>query len=587
MGFIPEEKIAELQATADIVEVVSDYIPLKRAGESYKALCPFHHEKTPSFVVSPKKQIYHCFGCGVGGNVFKFLMAMEKIDFPEAVRALGRRYGIELGETRAERTERDSQKEALYRTNELATAFYERLLFERPEGATAREYLERRSIGREAARKFRLGFSPTGWDGLIRHAEQHGVGTDLLEKTGLALKGKTGGYYDRFRGRLIFPIFDPLGRIIAFGARSLDGSEPKYLNSPEGPLFSKGRNLYGINFFRREARQNVIGVVEGYTDVIMAHQNGFNWFVASLGTAFTKEHARLMRRYSAERVIILFDADTAGQKASLRSLGFLLEEDLDVEVVTLPEGYDPCDYIAEKGIGPFEACIQEARDIVGYKLSLARECPEWGSPSERAGTVDELLEIVGRTSNPIKRDLYIKQISESVDVAESILRERMRGLRRRETVRRAPMDERVRAWPKMPRFELPLVEIMLRDPDTLPGIREKVSVDRFSDAELRHIAEEAYRLLDELGRPPESSEIMAHLRREGSLRVASAILAGDAGKKIWDPDELIRRMNRQYAKVRKKELQALIAKAQQEGDGESEKELLKEFSRLSDSILWR
>ncbi|HEY7205217.1 MAG TPA: DNA primase, partial [Methylomirabilota bacterium] len=317
-GGFSQQHLDEIRARIDIVEIVGQFVKLKRAGENWKGLCPFHTEKTPSFTVNPKRNIYHCFGCGAGGDAFSFLMRQDRVAFPEAVRALADRAGVALPDAGGRAPEAESKLEGLRRVMALAAEFYTHSLWERG-GEKARAYLEQRGVDAEVARRFGLGFAPEGWNALLTVMARQGIGEDALVQAGLALPRQNGpGFYDRFRGRLLFPIRDVQGRVVAFGGRALSGEEPKYLNSPETALYVKGQMLYALDVAKTAIRERSRAIiVEGYLDCLMAHQHGFDETVAALGTAFTAAQLGLLRRY-ADEVLALFDADAAGQKASSR-----------------------------------------------------------------------------------------------------------------------------------------------------------------------------------------------------------------------------------------------------------------------------
>ena len=389
-GGFPPQLIEEIRSRVDLVDLIGQFVPLRRAGENWKARCPFHAEKTPSFMVNPKKGIFHCFGCGAGGDAFGFLMRQDRLSFPEAVRALAKLAGVPLPEER--RAEADGQREALYRALDLAARFYAEVLWSRPEGAQARQYLTARKVDPEVARRFGLGYAPEGWDHLLTFLKGSGVSEELQAQAGLALPRQTGsGFYDRFRGRLIFAIRDPQGRPIAFGGRALGSEEPKYLNSPETPLFVKGATLYALDLARSAIREkNRALIVEGYLDCLMAHQHGFTETVAALGTAFTAAQLALLRRYSSE-LIMFFDADAAGQKASKRqeeligaltdiqALGWAVArtaspegaEGVRIKVALLPPGHDPDSFLRAQAGDAFAELIRGAQSVFAYALNTA------------------------------------------------------------------------------------------------------------------------------------------------------------------------------------------------------------------------
>ncbi|MCK4738631.1 MAG: DNA primase [Deltaproteobacteria bacterium] len=370
---IPKEKIEEIRMRADIVEVVSSYVALKRRGANHIGPCPFHNEKTPSFTVNEDKGIYYCFGCGAGGNVISFLMKHEGLAFPEALRSLASRYGITITEEKrspraqAEARKKKSEEDSMIELNRIAMGFFrERLRSELGNGA--RSYLQERGFTGDIEEDFRIGLAPEGWEGLSGFLKSKGYDRELAMKAGLLGK-KDARFFDRFRGRIIFPITDFKGKVIAFGARSLDGEEPKYLNSPESSLFKKSETLYGYFKAKDEIRKKeYVIVVEGYFDVIALHKYGFKNCVATMGTALTPSHISRLKR-QARKIYLLFDADHAGKKAALRGLELFLEQEISAKVITVPEGKDPDDFLKSEGASSMERAIKEAVPLMEFFLS--------------------------------------------------------------------------------------------------------------------------------------------------------------------------------------------------------------------------
>lgn len=414
-GFSPQ-LLDEIRSRVDLVDLIGQFVNLRRTGENWKALCPFHAEKTPSFMVNPKRGIFHCFGCGAGGDAFSFLIRQDRLSFPEAVRVLGRRAGVTLPEAPA--AEADGQREALYKALALAARFYSETLWSRPEGAVARHVLEARGIDPETARRFALGYAPEGWDNLQGFMRDAGVAPEVLVQAGLALPRQTGtGFYDRFRGRLIFPIRDLQGRPVAFGGRAIAGEEPKYLNSPETPLFVKGRTLYALDLARSTIREkNRALIVEGYVDCLMAHQHGFTETVATLGTAFTAAQLAILRRYCDE-VITFFDADLAGRKAAERAEE-LLEPSreglvwavnrtgsfegpaaLRLKVALLPAGHDPDSFLRAEGSAAFHERIGEAKSLLAWAVERVLEEEDPASQKGRATAFARVALILSKVSD--------------------------------------------------------------------------------------------------------------------------------------------------------------------------------------------
>ena len=348
---IPESKIDEIRDTASIVDVISEHVQLRKRGKNYVGLCPFHSEKTPSFTVSEEKQIFHCFGCHIGGNVFKFLTEYHKISFVEAVQELAEQLGITIEVDRVDYSEQQSEQEILYDINTEAAKYFSNNLLNDDEGEFARKYLQDRNIKTQTIRSFGLGYSLRGRENFINYAQQKKLDLNRAANLGLVGKSSDGRYYDKLAGRLIFPIFSPNGRVVAFAGRLLDPKEKggKYINSPESSIYIKGRILYGLSFAKDDIRRlDKAIIVEGYMDLISLYQSGIKNVVAASGTALTDDQVQLLSRYT-KNVILLFDADTAGIKASMRSIEILLKRDLDVKIVSLPKDEDPDSFVNKYG----------------------------------------------------------------------------------------------------------------------------------------------------------------------------------------------------------------------------------------------
>ena len=427
----------EVARANDIVAVIQGYFPLKRAGKDFKALCPFHPEKTPSFTVSPAKQIFKCFGCGRGGSVFNFIMLKENVTFPEAVRVLAERAGIELKDD-PEARQRASARQQLRKALDWAVRYFEANLRHPETGKPGREYLAGRGISPEMIQSFRVGFAPEGWDNLLVAAEKAGAPAALLDAAGLVVRRDDGsGYYDRFRNRVIFPILDTLSRPVGFGGRTLADDPAKYLNSPETALFRKAENLYGLPQARAAIEQaHRAVVVEGYTDVIMPHQVGATNVVATLGTALTVEHVRILKRY-ADEVVLVFDSDLAGRRAADRGMELFMAEDVRVTVAALPEGKDPFDVCREEGLEAFRGYLAAAKDALEYTWDLVRkEFKAAESPAAQRRALQAMLERLAQTpillsrEPSVRRDLLVGRIGTALGVSEEALRRELARLRR-------------------------------------------------------------------------------------------------------------------------------------------------------------
>ncbi len=418
--YFSQQILDEIKSRLSIKEVVSDYLPLSKDGSNWKALCPFHKEKTPSFKVHEGKGIYHCFGCGESGNIFTFLMKMEGLSFPEAVERLAKRAGVQLPAYQEKKLEKEEEKNArLFRINQMAQKFYSQKLFS-SEGELAFQYLLKRGLKKEDMEKFGLGYAPEGWDHLLNYLKGRGVPESLALEAGLILPRDTGGYYDRFRNRVIFPIRDLLGRVRGFGARVLDDSLPKYINSPESPIYKKGESLYGIElakeFIRKKDRAII---VEGYFDRIQLALAGFEEAVASLGTAFTEAQARMVARYT-DRVFLVFDSDEAGRKASIRALEIFLRVGIFPFLVLMPEGNDPDDLVRKQGAEAFESLLETAPRLLDWYLET--EIRRAGTdPAERGKALRGLVNILGNIPRALERELYLKKLAQISGVSESTL----------------------------------------------------------------------------------------------------------------------------------------------------------------------
>jgi DNA primase len=503
-SFIPPEKISEIQRSLNIIDIVSDYVTLKRTGRNFLGLCPFHHEKTPSFTVNVEKQIYKCFGCGEGGTVFNFLMKQEALSFPEAVKALAEKANIRIDSFNTK--ERAQSTSILYEANEKATSFFTDMLLKTKDGKQSRDYVSGRLINDDSVKKFRLGYAPNRWDSLVNKSKEWGVNTQVLEKAGLVITKQDKACYDRFRNRLMFPIFDSQNRSVGFGARALDNSLPKYLNSPETPVFNKSKTLYGINLAKESMiRNRKVLLMEGYTDVIMAHQYGIDWSIAVLGTALTRDHVRLLRRY-CDKAILVFDADTAGQKSSERNLDIFIEEDFDVNVVLLPENYDPYDFLVKNGRQSFLEQVEKAYDFFGFKIKLSETKWDMSSVSGRTSAIDDVLSTAMKIPNFVKRELTIKRIAEEMSIEENILRDhltRFKALKSGQIDRNKFHERKAGNLNKLKsgdyQVEMAILSIMINRNDLIRKVESDIGFDSFRNKEIRSIVEGIYEIYSQKG----------------------------------------------------------------------------------------
>lgn len=433
----PESFLTELAARNDIVDVVSEYVHLgKRSGSNMFGLCPFHNEKTPSFSVSPDRQIYHCFGCGKGGGVINFIMEIENLTFPEAVEKLARRAGMAMPE---QEYDREAKKKAriLALNRDAAAFFYSQL--STSAGRAACEYMVKRQISPVTAKNFGLGCAPDTWSSLTDAMRLKGYSDGELLDAGLAKRGKSGGIYDAFRNRLMFPVIDVTGKVIGFSGRILGDGEPKYLNSPETAVFSKSRNLFAMNLAKK-SKSGYIILSEGNIDVVSLHQAGFDSAVASLGTSLTREQASLIQRYTSQ-VIIAYDNDTAGIKASKRAIEIFEKLDVKVRVLRMTGAKDPDEFIKQKGAGAFRNLLEASEDQVDYRLNAVREKYDLSLDDQRVAFLKEATQLVASFPGAAEREVYAKRVAETASVNGNVIADEVERVRKR-IVSKAARDER-------------------------------------------------------------------------------------------------------------------------------------------------
>lgn len=551
------------------MEVISDYIALKPAGRRFKALCPFHGEKTPSFSINPERGSWYCFGCNEGGDVFTFVQKIESISFVEAAERLARRAGIEFrrhGDTR----ESASERERLLRANLLAERFFRRELDQAP---AVRQYLQARGLSPETIEAFHLGFAPPGWTRLLEHLRREKVSTADAEKVGLLVQNDR-GLRDRFVERVIFPIYDIEGRTVAFGGRAIGDAQPKYLNSPETPTFIKGKTLYGLDRARKAIGLAGYAIaVEGYMDLIACHQAGFEQTIATLGTALTPDHVRILKRY-ATRLVLAYDGDAAGLRAALRAAPMFEEAGCDAHVFRLPPGSDPDTFIAEQGRQAFQAQIDAAEPILEFQLGLLRERYDLSKDDQRLKMVHEATELIGRMPRQLTREHYTGRLNEIIrGLAEqwhpteiSRAREAEQAIRReigerqrnappasRETGASPPASKRV---PAVPRSKTAAAEAYV--------VRAALTSEEFRSEVLRGLRPEQF--TEESLRPligiifdpePNGATTAARALRDPDLaRIAGALLAGEGQPPVTGEGlaEAMSRLDRAWKKARRQAL---------------------------------
>ncbi|MBR1842620.1 MAG: DNA primase [Oscillospiraceae bacterium] len=480
---LPDGFLDELTARNDIVDVVSDYVQLnKRSGSNLFGLCPFHSEKTPSFSVSQDKQIYHCFGCGKGGGVVNFIMEIENLGFMDAVQFLARRAGMEMPEDDTPMELRNRRARMLELNRDAARFFYETL--KTPKGREAVDYIKRRGISPEMAKRFGLGCAPNEWNALTDAMTKKGYTQYELVDAGLCKRGRTGGVYDVFRNRLMFPVIDVRGSVIGFSGRILDDGEPKYLNSPDTPVFSKSHNLFALNLAKK-SKMGMLILAEGNIDVVSLHQAGFDCAVASLGTSLTPEQARLMSRYT-ERVVIAYDNDGAGQKAAQRAIGIFENTGIQCRVLRMSGAKDPDEYIKKMGAEAFSLLLERSENHIEYRLLAVKAKYDLLTDDGRIGYLREATEVLASIGNSIERDVYSEKVADIASVSkEAVLNEVKRAISRRykeqkkrEEKKNLRPEQTVQPADKSKRYANPtsgvaeegVIRVLVRDPELIKTV---------------------------------------------------------------------------------------------------------------------
>jgi len=581
-GRIPENILEDILSRVDIVEVISSYIPLKRAGRNFKALCPFHHEKTASFMVSPDRQIYHCFGCSVSGNAFKFLMQYERMEFLEAVEILAKKVGVVLPQVSKSDSKITSIITQLYKINELVTLFYSNYL-NSSEGLSSKNYLLKRGINHETIKLLKLGYAPDKWDALINHLRTRNISLSFLEKAGLILAKEDGGYYDRFRNRIIFPIFDIKSRVIGFGARVLDNTLPKYINSPETPIYIKGRNLYGLNLARDSIRESdFVVIVEGYLDFITPYQEGLKNIVASLGTALTLEQARLLKRYT-RNVVMVYDADDAGELATLRTLDTFIEEEMNVRVVSLPEGFDPDLFVRKYGSANFKEKIGQAKYLFDYKLGILKSRYNFREIEGKAKISSFMLEMINKFKDAVLKSEYIKRLAQDLDINEDALLQEAKKIKVQKSYIdfNAPIQKRTL---NISPTEKLLIKLMLEEKELIQRVRENLEPADFQDERTARIVSIMFDLIEQ-GKNIEPSFLMNYLDEEDVSQIIceSMFLPENLSTQHTEKviDDCIQRLKTEKLRIKKEYLHDQIKTAQDSGDEERLNRLIQEFHHLT------
>lgn len=547
---IPENTINEIRNTANVLDIISGYVQLRKRGKNYVGLCPFHQEKTASFTVSEEKQIFNCFGCGVGGNVFKFLMEYKNLSFVEAVQEVAETVGIKINYDKDTYSEEQSIQEAYFDINVFTAKYFSNNLLNSKDGEIARSYFKNRNIKVQTQKQFGLGYARQEWENLLFYFQENKIDLEKALELGLIDKRDDGGFYDKFRGRIIFPIFSPNGRVIAFGGRILEEAKvAKYLNSPESIIYSKRRSLYGLFHSKEEIRSSSKAIlVEGYMDLISLFQHGIKNVVASSGTSLTDDQAQLLSRFT-KNIIVLFDADDAGQKAALRSIEILLKQDFDVRVVLLPDKEDPDSFINKYGKEKFDEEINHAPNFLEFQTEQFAQAGMFEDPVKQTEAIREMVRTVALVDDELKRSIHIKSISKKFNLREKLIETELekyfKQLREKEqrtsiskikiTGERGPAakknDELYAASNK---FEKVLIKLMFEgNKDIIEIICDNYPPDQFRDTTLQNLA--ALVCKSYMNNVISPSAIVEQITDENVKKfVLSLAIDTDAISKRWD-----------------------------------------------------
>ncbi len=578
-----EEILNEVKQSNDIVDVISQYVHLKRSGRNYFGLCPFHSEKSPSFSVSPDKQIFHCFGCGVGGNVISFISKIEGLNFVEAVQMLAERANIQLP---TDESNVDIKKEELkakvYKINEFTAEFYHQNLY-KPTAKLGQEYVKKRKLTNETLKAFKIGFSGK-YNELYKELKKQGFGEEEILESGLVNKNDNGQFIDRYRNRLMFPICDSRGKVIAFGGRVLDDSKPKYINSPENVVYSKGRHLFGLNVAKKGNTKKLL-IVEGYMDVISLHQRGITNVVAPLGTALTEQQGWLLRK-NAEQIIISFDSDDAGIKAKIRAIDILQKMGCDLRVLQLEGAKDPDEYIIKYGNIRFQAALEKAMSVLEFKVKVLKKDLNLENTNDKIKFLNEIAKLISKVDNTMEREVYIEKIANEYDISKEAIYAEVNKLTYRENAKNEKnlekqksaiihqKQEQKEVSPETKRRENTIISILIScDPSVFEIIKQNIKPEDFQFEINRKILQKLYEE-HEKGNININSIIDSFSEEEQNqitMIMAQDYEINDLEKAI---DDLIQSYNKEKMDKRKNEILKLLdGKVDQNQKKELEKEL--------------
>ena len=583
-----DEIIEEIRQNNDVVDIISQYVHLTRKGRNYFGLCPFHNEKSPSFSVSPDRQIFHCFGCGVGGNVYTFLMKIEGITFKEALEQLAERANIQLPTlTSGADTAKEELKAKVYKVNEFTAEFYHQNLY-KPTAKIAQEYVKKRKFNNETLQAYKIGFSGK-FDELYRALKQQGFGEKEILESGLVNKNDNGTYIDRYRNRLMFPICDARGKVIAFGGRVLDDSKPKYINSPENIVYSKGRHLFGLNVAKKYSSKKLL-IVEGYMDVISLHQRGIENVVGALGTALTEQQGWLLRK-STEQVILGFDADGAGQTAVARSMEILQNMGCDMRVLQIEGAKDPDEFIVKFGEGRFKLAMENAISLVEFKVKNLRKDINLENAADKIKFLNEIAKILAKVENTIEREIYIEKIAKGYNISkEAIFAEvnkliysNSKGIQtlqeQNKTIRKVEQnkEEKISVNENLIKRENTIIALLIdANKNVFEKIRQNIKPEDFKDSINREIAQKLY---EELEKQDSNINKLIDTFDEETQNHITMVMATDYEIENVEKavDDILQKYKREKLDDRKQEI---LKQLETEQDTEIKQQLGKELNSI-------
>ena len=585
MARYSDEVINDVRQSNDIVDVISQYVHLKRSGRNFFGLCPFHNEKSPSFSVSPDKQIFHCFGCGVGGNVFSFITQIEGINFVEAVQMLAERANIQLPTLQDNGdSQREELKAKVYKVNEFTAEFYHQNLY-KPQAKIAQEYVKKRQLSNETLKSFKIGFSGK-FDELYQELKKQGFGEREILESGLVNKNERGQYIDRYRNRLMFPICDARGKVIAFGGRVLDDSKPKYINSPENVVYSKGRNLFGLNVAKKGDLKRIL-IVEGYMDVISLHQRGITNVVAPLGTALTEQQGWLLRK-NAEQIILSFDSDEAGLKAKLRALDILQNMGCDLRILQMEGAKDPDEYIIKYGNARFNNLVDKALSIIEFKVKILKKDLNLENTNDKIKFLNEIAKLISNVDNTIEREVYIEKIAKEYDISKEAIYAEVNKLtyknvktekvleKPKPVVTHIKREEKVISEAVKRRENTVIALLLMGDLNIFEILRQNIKVEDFQDEVNKKIAQKLYEEFEKGN--SNINAIIDNLEQDEQNQITMIMSEDyeitDIEKAI---DDVVQAYEREKLNTRKFEILDLLDK---DLENDQKKELEKELSNI-------